>query len=219
MAIADFDTLKSEVQSYCARSDTTFAARMGQFVSLAEDRIYLGQGEDRTDPLYSEPVRSKIMETTGTVTVTDGAGALPDNCLGVRRITRASDQIGLDYMTPDQLQLRLAYNSGGTPGYYTVEGTTLKLAPLYTGDLTILYHQRFAPITSVGDGKTGPMLEEHGQLYFSACMFEAFSFMQEPDLALGWLGRYRSMVTGINQTAADLRYAGRRLRINARPIG
>lgn len=217
MAISDFTTLKSEVQSYCARSDTTFAARVEQFVALAEDRIYLGQGDDARDPLYSAPVRSKAMETTGTVTLIDGDGTLPSGCLAVRRITRATDLVGLDYLSPDHLQLRLAQNSGGDPGYYTVEGSTLKVAPTYTGSLTLLYYQRFAPITATAP--TGSMLEEHGQLYFSACMFEAFSFMQEPDLAIAWLGRFRSMVAGINQAAADLRYAGRRLRINAKPIG
>jgi len=217
MAITDFSSLRSEVQSYCGRSDTTFAARVEQFVSLAEDRMYLGQGADAGDPLYSAPVRSKIMETTATVSLTSGDGVLPAGCLAIRRITRgSSDTAGLSYMTPDQLQLRLAQASGGMPGYYTVEGTTLKVAPTYTGDLTVLYYQRFDPITLTNP--TGPMLTEHGQLYFSACMFEAFSFMQEPDLAIAWLGRYRSMSAGVNQTSADLRYAGRRLRINARPI-
>ena len=217
MAIADFGSLRSEVQAYCGRSDSTFSGRVEQFVSLAEDRIYLGQGADAGDPLYSAPVRSKIMETTTTVSVTDGDGTLPSSCLSARRITRGStDTYGLSYLTPDALQLRLAQASGGLPQYYTVEGLNLKIAPTYTGDLTILYYQRFDPITLTNP--TGSLLSEHSQLYFSACMFEAFSFMQEPDLAIAWLGRYRSMVAGINQTSADLRYAGRRLRINARPI-
>jgi hypothetical protein len=82
--------------------------------------------------------------------------------------------------------------------------------------LTLIYYQRFPAVTL--DAPTGSMIEEHGQLYFAACMYEAFSFMQEPDLAVAWLARYRSHASGINQTDADFRYSGRRLRIHARPI-
>lgn len=216
MAVEDYDTLKSEVQAWTGRSDSTFANRFPVFVKLAEDRIYLGHGTSPSDPLWSEPVRSKIMETTGTVAMTAGDGSLPDDCLGIRRVTRASDQVGLDYMSPDQLQLRLARNSGGDPGYYSVEGTTLRVAPVYTGDLTLLYFKRF---DTVGPSNIdGAMIIEHGEVYFCATMFEAFSFMQEIDLATAWLARYRSAVGAINQAAQDLRYAGRRLRIHARPI-
>lgn len=217
MAITDYTSLRSEVQAYCGRSDSTFAARFPTFVALVEDRIYLGQGQDRSEPLYSDPVRAAIMETSATVTITSGVGTLPSGCLAVRRITRGTtDTAGLDYMSPDQLAMRLAEADSGNPGYYTIEGTSLKVAPTYTGDLTVTYYQRFAAVTS--DAPTGSMIDEHGQLYFSACMYEAFSFMQEPDLALSWLARYRSHASGINQTDADLRYSGRRLRIHARPI-
>jgi len=217
MAITDYTSLRSEVQAWCGRSDSTFAARFPTFVALVEDRIYLGQGQDRSEPLYSEPVRASMMETSATVTVTAGVGTLPTRCLSVRRITRGTtDTAGLDYMAPDQLAMRLAESDTGNPGYYTVEGTSIKLAPSYTGDITVTYYQRFAPVTS--DAPTGSMIEEHGQLYFAACMYEAFAFMQETDLALSWLARYRSHASGVNQTSADLRYSGRRLRIHARPI-
>lgn len=217
MAITDYTSLRSEVQAYCGRSDSTFSARFPTFLALVEDRIYLGQGQDRSEPLYSEPVRASIMETSATVALTSGVGTLPSGCLAVRRITRGTtDTVGLDYMSPNQLALRLAEATGGNPGYYTIEGTSLKVAPAYTGDLTVVYYQRFADVTA--DAPTGSMIEGHGQLYFAACMYEAFAFMQEPDLALSWLARYRSHVSGINQTDADLRYPGRRLRIHARPI-
>lgn len=217
MTIADYTTLRSEVQAYCGRSDSTFAARFPTFVALAEDRIYLGYGSNPADPLYTEAVRSKIMETEATVTMTAGEGTLPNACLGIRRITRTSDQIGLDYLTPDHFALREAQNTGGDPGYYTIEGVTLKVVPSYTGSLTILYFKRFDAITS--DAPTGSMLTEYGPLYFAATMFEAFSFMQEVDLALAWLARYRAAAAAINRNAVELRYSGRRLRINAKPIG
>lgn len=217
MAITDYTTLKGEVQAYCGRSDSTFAARFPMFVALAEDRIYLGHGADERDPLYSPAVRSSMMETAATVNLTSGTGPLPADYLDCRRISCAANPLGLDFMTPEQLTQRLANAPAGVPGYYTVEGDTIKVAPQYTGALDLLYNKRFPAITP--DVITGSMIQEHGQLYFSAAMFEALSFMQEPELAMAWLSRFRSHAAGINKSAIEQRYAGRRLRIHARPIG
>jgi len=216
-AIADYDTLIAEVKAWCARSDSTFSARMPVFVGLAEQRMYYGHGEPG-DQLYSQPLRSKSMETSGTVTMTDGAGTLPDTCIDLRTITRSGDQIGLSYCPPTawKLQNEIAV-SGEKPYYYTVEGSTLKVTPSYTGDLSITYYRKYDP---VGTGnKTGAMIVEHGLLYFQAVMYEAMAFQQETEIAVAYLGRYRSMVAGINRSALDVRASGGRVRSIARAIG
>ena len=104
-----------------------------------------------------------------------------------------------------------------SPYYYTMQGTTLKVTPSYTGNLEILYYKRFPAVTA--DNIDGPMIQEHGMLYFNAVMYEAQSFVQDIELASGWLARFRAVAAGINKSAHDVRAGGARVRSIARAIG
>lgn len=214
-AITDYSTLVAEVKAWCARSDQTFSNRFPVFVALAESRIYHGHGQPG-DPLYSEPLRSTVMETTGTITITSGAGTLDDDVLSIKRLTRSGDQIGLSYVAPHLFQTTQANSDSGNPYFYTIEGRTLRLVPSYTGSLAMVSYDKLAPVTLTAP--TNALIEEHGLLYFNAVMFEAMSFQQEIELAGAWLARYRAMAAGINRAAADLR-TSTRVRSVARPIG
>lgn len=215
-AITDYDTLVAEAKAWCARSDQTFSNRFPVFVALAESRIYDGYGQPG-DPLYSEPLRSTVMETTGgTVTITSGVGTLDEDVLAIKSLTRANDQTGLTYITPQLYQTTSANSSAGDPYFYTIEGRTLRLVPTFTGTLNMVSYNRFDAITS--SNTTGPLIQQHGLLYLNGVMIEAMSFMQEVELAGAWLARFRAMIAGINRAAADLR-TSTRVRSVARPIG
>lgn len=213
--ITSYATLVDEVKAWCARSDSTFSARIPVFVALAEDRIYFGNGEPG-DPLYSPPLRSKIMEVSTTVTMTDGLGTLPDDCLEIRRLSRDGDSVGMVYLPPVKFEEQTALTWSGNPYYHTMEGTTVRTMPAMTGTLDLLYYRQFDPVTSSNDG---PMIQEHGTVYFSAVMYQAMGFMQELELAAGHLAQLRSSISGINRTGAQLRTGGTRVRSAARAIG
>lgn len=214
-AITDYATLVAEVKAWSARSDSTFSARFPVFVALAESRIYYGHG-DVGDPLYSPPLRSKIQETSDTLTVTAGSGTLDDDVLMVRKLSRSGEDVGLSYVPPHLWATTNANATAGDPLFYTVENRTVRLTPSYTGTLDLLTVVRFSPVTA--GNPTGPLIVEHGMLYFNAVMFEAMSFLREIDLAAAWLARYRSMVAGLNRAGAELRTSVR-MRSVARPIG
>jgi len=214
-AITSYATLIDEVKTYCARTDSTFSARMPLFVGLSEDRIYYGHG-DPNDPLHTAPLRSKIMEVSGTVTMTDGEGTLPDDILDIRRLSRDGDDLGMVYLPPVKFQEQRALTWSGNPYFHTTEGTTIRTMPAMTGTLDLLYYKRFPAVSATNDG---PMIQEHGTVYFNAVMFEAMTFMQEIELAAGWLSRLRATIAGINRTAASMRSGGTRVRSAARAIG
>jgi len=219
-AIADYNTLSAEVKAWCARSDSVFSARMPVLVELAEERLYNGHDLGaETSPLWSPPLRTRAMEATASVTVTSGAGTLPDDMLALRKVTRANDDTGLTYVDPTTYdkQVAAAGGVGGVPALYTVEAATIRLVPSWSGPLTLLYYQRLPAISP--DNQTNALIAAHGLAYFQATMFEAFSFMQEPDLALGWLAKYRATVLGINATALATRMGGARARMSIRAIG
>ena len=206
MAITDFATLKAKVQADCARTDTTFGNQVEDFISLAEDRIFNGVG-DLNDPLYSEPLRSDEMVTRSTIAFTDGEGTIPADSVGVRSLSRESDRIGLEPLSVDAFELRLASGDGGNPRWYTIEGNTIRTAPGgYTGNLRILYYARPSGITS--SNTTNVVLTARPSIYLAATLFEAFSFMRDA-VAQSHLARFRSSVSGANRTQRANRRGGK----------
>lgn len=221
MAITDFTTLRNEIQVYAARSDSVFSNRIETFVAFAEDRIYSGAGRGEQDPLYSEPLRTKVMEGETTLTFADsGSGystaTLPTDATDYRKIARDGDMEGISFLEPKYfMEMTARVGSGDTPDFYTVEAGIIKLAPSYVGDIKVSYWKRFTGLSI--DNPTNDLLTAYPLVYLNACMYEAFSFMQEPNEALGWLARYRSQVAGLNKTATAARYPGR-MQIRTRRI-
>ena len=203
--LADYDTLKAAVLTWSARSDTTFRSQFDVLLALAEERLYLGAGKI-DDPTFTEPLRSSVMETTGTITMTDGEGDVPSNCLGFVKLYPTGGTIGTTGVTPERFAELDATLSGGQTLYHTVEARRIKVLPRLTGNLEATYYQRFDAITS--SNKTGPLIIEHGLIYLPAVLFEGFSFMQEADLAAGHLARMRGMIAGANKTGVDLTFSG-----------
>lgn len=214
MAIASYNDLVDVVKNYAARSDTKFSNQIVNFITLTEDRIYNGAGEDERDPTYSAPVRADEMVTSATVTVTDSAGTLPSANVGVRLIRRANDDCGLEYLPPERFHLHVAQKKTGDPGFYTVEGTTLRLDPAYTGSVTALYWKRLDAITSASP--TNALLTAHPMLYVAGVLYEGFSWMRDFEMAAGWLAKYRGAAAGVNRSANSVRYGGGQLRKSPR---
>lgn len=206
MSVADYDTLRSAVLSYAARSDSTFTAMFPTFVALAEERLYNGGGKPGDD-LYSPPLRSKAMEVASTITITSGSGTWPDDVCDVRKISRSGDTQGLVYMTPERIAVELArYASTGLPLYYTIEGETIKVAPSSDTTLDVLYFAQYPAITA--SNTAGQLIVAHGLLYLHLCLFEAFAWMQEEALAVAHFTKARSMIEGANQRANSGRTPG-----------
>lgn len=216
MAIADYSTLVAAVKRYAARSDSTFSAAIPDFVGLAEERLYNGHG-DPGDPLYSPALRSSVMETSGTITVTDGAGPIPNDYLAMRKVSRSGDTLGLKYLAPERYEVQTQIETAGTPVWYTISGSTLSVVPVWDGDIEVIYWKRHTAITA--SNATGPLLTAHGLLYLEATLIEAFSFLQAGELAIGHATKLKGLVSGANRSASDLRFSGP-LRVYQRvPIG
>lgn len=212
--ITDYDSLASEVKAWCARSDTTFSNRMEMFVAASEDRMYNGHGATG-DPLFTEPIRADVMETSATVTLTNASGALPADACAVRFLSRDGETLGLTYKAPVEFREYQGLGAaGGVPLYYTIEASTLKVTPAYDGDLDCVYYKRFAAVTF--SNKMSTLLTAYPLLYFNSCLFEAFSFMQEPELAMACLARYRAYASSVNNKSTAIRIPGARMRVQPR---
>ena len=211
-AISDYATLKSAVQTWIARTDSTVGNQVPLFVEFAEDRIYNGASA-LGDQLHTPPLRASVMETTGTVTMTAGTGPLPSTCLEIIKLAVTSGMYPITYMQPERFADLLSATSGGAPIYYTVEAGQIKTVPVLTGSLNITYYQRFPTISPTN--LTGPLLSAHGPIYVAATLFEAFTFLQEGELAGAHLSRLKSLIVGANRTTDALLMPGP-LRVRSR---
>lgn len=206
MSIADYGTLRSAVLSYAARSDSVFTAMFPTFVALTEARLYDGAGKVGDD-VYSPPLRSRAMEVSTTITITNGVGTWPENVLAVRKLFRDGDTEGLSYMPPERLAIELErYPSTGFPLYFTTQGSTLAVAPSTDTTLTLDYYGKYPAVTDTNTA--GPLIVAHGLIYLELCLFEAFAWMQEVELAVQHLAKGRSMIEGANGRAMTARMPG-----------
>jgi len=214
LAIADYDTLKSAVQSWAARSDSKFAAQIPTFVGMAEDRIYYGAGEPG-DPDYTPALRSSVMEVTAPVTATDGVATLPNNYLEARALTVENQRVGIEYLPPERFRVYDANTSGTVPLYYTITGTTLEVSPAITGALSLSYYRRYDAISDTNPDE--PVLIAHANVYLHLCLYAAFTLVRNAELAMSHLALGRSAIEGVNRQSALRRYPGP-LRIRSRMV-
>ena len=207
MAIDSYDTLKAEVQRWCARSDSIFAARFPTFVAFTEDR--LNDGTAGTGTATDTPaLRSRVMEASTSLALTDGAAPLPEDVLAVRKLHVPGLTPGLIMLPPERFAVfHAARVSGSVPIYASVHGGAISVLPAVTGTVELAYYQRHPRV--LVSSQTSPLLTAHGNLFLSGCLFEAFSFMQEPELALGHMARLRSGIEGANRAAAGGRFLGK----------
>jgi hypothetical protein len=216
MAITDWASLKAAVQNEAARTDTTFSNKIEDFVSRAEERIYHGVGNDG-DPLYSAALRSNVMSTATTVSITSGSGPVPSSCLGIRVLDRDGDRIGLDYLSPEELRRRNEISSSGNPRWYSVEGASIKTAPDgYTGNLNILY---FAKPTGISaSNTTNAVLTAHPSIYLHATLYAAFKWLRDQAMAGDHLSELRAIISGINASETAVRHGGGKLTAKPRRV-
>jgi hypothetical protein len=213
MAITNYAGLLEALQKWTARSDSVFANRVPDFVAMAEDRICNG-ADQPGGALYSPALRSVNIETTGLISITDGIGALPPRYLGARSLTRPSDGLGLDYVPLERFLVLSAQSQGGLPGYYTIQDGFVRVVPLFSGDLDITYYA--APEALSSEAPVNTLIAAHPMVYLEACLFEAFSWMRDEQLALGHLAKCRAMIEGLNRTATMRQISGVNLRIQPR---
>lgn len=214
MAIQDYAGLVEGVQKWCARSDTTFTNRIPDFVALAEDRIYNGSDLEGRGPLYSAPLRTDVLERSGTLSFDGGSTPIPSGFLGFRKLHRTGDQVGLVYLPPERFAVRDAYSSGASPSHFTIEAGSISLLPAWSGDLKATYWRRLEPLTT--EASTNALIVAHPMVYLTACLIEAWSFIQDADLAVGHAARLRSLVDGLNKTVAMARTSGGTRRVQPR---
>lgn len=118
--------------------------------------------------LFEAQVNRRLMvrpqTTSTTITMSGGSGSLPTDYLEYKRVTWSGTPTrDLDYVSPSFLSAFNAAAASGDPTYFTIEGSTIKVALLSNTSLDFLYSQK-VPALSVSN-TTNWLLTAHPDAY------------------------------------------------------
>lgn len=186
--------------------------RFGEFLQLAEQRIYLGGLPDERGDMLAQPVRIREMETTADVTITGGTGPLPAGYLDKRLAYWVGAQtVDLGYEPPEVFWPSSPVRAGmPLPVAYTIEGSSIRVSPAVSGTLKLLHYARAAPLADSGD--TNVILSAHPDIYFHGCQIELYRSIRNDGRRLQSERDYIAAVTAANRHAVTSRMGGGALR-------
>lgn len=219
MSITNYGELKTALANWLERDDLT--SRIPEFIALAQSKMYTGvMGPDgRTWAI--PPLRVRDMITTANITVTSGVGSLPNGWLEfVRLWIDDTDQPNLVYMPPDTFfdWAQAHTEAAGEPVQgYTIEGSTIRIAPPNTETLKSVHYARFTAMS--GDSDTDWILTNAPHVYLDGALAEAYGgYLRDPEGAAHHAGMFASAVRGLNAQAKAAQTAGGGLRMRPRAI-
>lgn len=191
MALTSFSELKSSIKDWAKRSSLGDAL-LADFVTLTESVFNYGD-----DPNAVRPLRVRDMETTATVTVTDGVGDLPSGFLEAIKVKDPGDLTrDIKYAPSDWLDENFSTGQDGTyPTYYTIIGTSL-VCPI---DVSLTYYTKIETITG-SEGGYNWLLTKAPNAYLYGGLMQYAIWDKDPEK----VGYYRNLMLG---ALAGLQYA------------
>jgi hypothetical protein len=195
-----YSGLQASIAAYLNRDDLT--AVIPDFIIAANNRI-------------GRRLRVADMETTATGSLTDGAAALPDDFIELRRVENvgSSRNSVLTPLTPGAAGVDYEYNTAGVPNHYTITGNTITTYPnAGDGELRIIYYAK--PPALSDDEPTNWLLTKAPEIYLYASLIEAAPYLMD-DERVGIWGTMFNQACDQLQARDDMgRWGGSRSRVN-----
>ena len=195
----NYGELKTLVENFSHRHDTTTVNRIPDFIQLAEGSI-------------ARDVRAVEMVTTTTLDEDDRTAdstvyTLPSDFLAARQVTgtRSSAKYVLRHVSLAELH---EYGTSGDPQLFSTYAGSIEFrgAPAQDTEFTLIYFSR--PTALSNDNDTNDLLSNHPGLYLHAALAELHGYTQDIELARESAQAYRYNVDQANALAAQTRGAG-----------
>jgi hypothetical protein len=205
MTISTCAELKTALANFSDRSDLT--ARLGEFITLAETRIFYGSMEA---PFVSEPLRIRAMETSSDLTINAQTVALPTRYLGLRRQYISGDNgLKINLVSPDAFWGKHAGSAdSGRPYEYTIEGENFVFGPTPDGTYTgkLLYWQKFAALSA--DADTNWLLTNAPAAYLQGALIELYDYLKDWQAKGEAHKSFVGVINALNSADKTDRFAG-----------
>ena len=193
-----YSTLKTEIADFAQRNDLTSV--IDTFIDLCEAEM-------------QRELKLLEFETTGTVTVTSGAGTLPTGFTSARALSWDADNDRvLRYVTPDRLN-RVNAGNVSLVHYYTITGDQIKFANEDSGTLNMTYMAKFTPLSD--SNSSNSILANHPAAYLYGSLKHLAVYLKDPQGADGYNALFQDEITKIKRDNKDRKYAGASLAVVA----
>lgn len=219
MSISTYAELKTAIANWLERDDLT--ARIPEFIALAQAKMYRGVMGPDGRTWVIPPLRIRDMVTTADIAITDGVGSLPSGWLEfVRLWVSDTDQPNLRYYPPMQWwDLYGAHNadSGSPVEAYTIEGSTIRIAPANTETVKSVHYAKFTAMSADGDADWIVTNAPHVYLHGALAEYWA-GFVQNPENAANEGMAFAAGVRGLMGQEMQAQFAGSALVMRPRMV-
>jgi hypothetical protein len=160
MALESYSELQEEIIGNSNRSD--LAASIPTFIRLAEADMKR---------------RLKLVELEGTesISVAGGVGSLPaDYAMPLSVYWDAAEDAPLRFLDDAQFNVKRSLLLDGSPVYYTITGTTVRVLPADTGTLVLNYVARLSPLSDESD--TNTILTNYPDAYYYGALAHLYHY-------------------------------------------
>lgn len=206
----DYTGLQTSILNWSARSDTGTTAEVPNFILFAEDSFNHGMPERGIAPL-----RVREMQSTATITMTNGAGSLPSDYLQYQTArSMASTPRPLSYATDSYTDYAYADGAAGLSNTFSISGVTgINVFPSSGSDVELVYYAKIPALSA--SNTTNWLLQKMPALYLHGSLMHLGMFIKDNDLIQRSQVMVASMIDGLNLTDTLGSYAktGTRLRM------
>jgi len=180
MAFTTYTELQTAIADWLARDDLT---------AFIPDSIRL------FECAAARKLKVRLQETTTTLTPSGGVATIPSDYLGYRRVTWTGTPVhGLNYVAPPLYAEYLSTGSG-IPTVFTIEGSSLRVAPSNDSDLTFVYFQRTGALESALNW----LYTNHFDVYLAGSLAYGNAFNKAFDPAGAWKARMEEIFDEIQK--------------------
>jgi hypothetical protein len=176
MAITNLGTLQTAVETWLGGRtipDSLFL----EFATEITGILHTGMRDDEDRTWVVPPLRSRLMETSSTLSVSGAQASLPADWLEFSRLwIDTNSGRPLRYLPLNEFWQDYRVQASDEPEVYTIDGTTMHFAPTSDATVQISYFQELDALAA--DEDTNVILTDAPHIYRRGCLW----------LALDWEG-------------------------------
>jgi hypothetical protein len=192
MALSTYAELKSSLADWKHRSGLTGVTP--DFIRLTEADV-------------NRRIRVATMETRASATFDEGYEDLPTDFLELREVKVNSSPVrSLMYLTPQQMTEFYPTLVVGSPDYYTITGSQIRLNRTPTSEVEIAYYSAIPALSD--DNTTNWLLTNHPDVYLNGSMFYAETYVMNDKRAMGWKSLYEIALKQVEDADKKARWNG-----------
>ena len=161
------------IPTYAPGSITSYSELVTEIRDMMDDADYNQEAIDRAlrkaEAEFNRTLRTPDMETRAVFTVSSDLTALPTDFLEMRFIfVEGMPDQPLASMSPSGL-LATYYGRSGCPMAYTLEGGNIRVGPVGTAAVEMVYYQRILGLTDAQVSNW--LLRKHPDLYVAGVLY------------------------------------------------